>query len=123
MVQRRGHPKRIYAEPLAELAGARGDVVLEVDGEEVALTNLDKVLWPAEGALRAFTRRDHMRYLLRVAPYLLPHVRARPLTLIRQPEGVRGRRFVQFHWEQRLPKYVESVSIYSEKRGHAEEYL
>ncbi len=117
------HKKSRYSQAIGQLEGSRGSIALEVDGETVELTNLDKVLWPAEGALRPYTRRDHMRYLLRMAPYLLPHAKDRPLTLIRQPEGVRGRRFVQFHWEQRLPKYVDSVSIFSEKRGHAEDYL
>src|SRR5207245_2773412 len=40
-----------------------------------------------------------------------------------QPEGVAGRRFVQFHWEQSLPPFVESVAIYSERNGVAEDYL
>jgi len=98
-------------------------VTLEFDEGAVTITNLDKVLWPATTALPAYSRRDHMRYLLRVARYMLPHLENRPLTLIRQPEGVTGKRFVQFHWEQSLPDYVKTVDIYSERNRVPEEYL
>jgi bifunctional non-homologous end joining protein LigD len=54
---------------------------------------------------------------------MLPHTKDRPLTLIRMPEGIGGRRFVQFHWEQRLPEFVETLSIFSEKNRVPEEFL
>ena len=73
--------------------------------------------------LRAFTRRDQLRYLLQVAPVLLGHVRDRPLTLIRQPGGIDARRFVHFHYEQPLPAFVETVDIWSEKNRRPEPYL
>jgi bifunctional non-homologous end joining protein LigD len=91
----------------------------------VTLTNLDKVLWPASPRIGtpAYTRRDFIRYLLHAGPYMLPHLEDRPLTLIRMPYGVGGRRFVQFHWEQKLPEFVRTISIYSEKQRVAEEFL
>ena len=100
-------------------------MVLEVDGERVALTNLDKVLWPADEAagLPAHARRDFLRYLLCAGPYMLPHVKDRPLTLIRMPEGIGGRRFVHFHFEQKLPAFVDTISIWSEENSIAEEFL
>jgi bifunctional non-homologous end joining protein LigD len=117
--------KTRYADALGELETAGDTAVLEIDGERVAITNLDKVLWPADSArgVRGYVRRDFVRYLLHAGPYMLPHTRDRPLTLIRMPEGIGGRRFVQFHWEQRLPAYVETISIFSEKNRVAEEFL
>jgi bifunctional non-homologous end joining protein LigD len=113
-----------YAAPaLRALAQAARDVTLELEGGDVALTHLDKELWPAAGELPAYTRLDYVRYLLLMAPHLLRHLRYRPLTLIRQPAGVTGRRFVHFHYEQRVPEFVETVDIYSEKAGRAEQYL
>src|SRR5690349_2664093 len=112
-----------YSEAIAALDSPDRNVTLEFAEGEVTLTNLDKVLWRATARLPAYSRRDHMRYLLRVADYMLPHVQDRPLTLIRQPEGVSGRRFVQFHWEQSLPRFVESVAVYSERNRVAEDYL
>jgi bifunctional non-homologous end joining protein LigD len=114
-----------YAAPIGELDAAGSKVVLEADGERVALTHLDKVLWPVDPAAKypAYTRREFVRYLLQAGPYMLPHMKDRPLTLIRMPEGVGGRRFVQFHWEQKLPAFVETISIWSEKNSRAEEFL
>jgi bifunctional non-homologous end joining protein LigD len=112
-----------YREQLEALQRAELNVTLEFHEGPVTLTNLDKVLWPATASLPAYSRRNHMRYLLRMADRMLPHVQDRPLTLIRQPEGVTGRRFVQFHWEQSLPAFVDTVSIYSERNQVPEDYL
>jgi bifunctional non-homologous end joining protein LigD len=112
-----------YAGALRALEAADDKVALDIEGERVAITNLDKVLWPAQHDLPEYTRRDFVRYLLHAGPYMLPHLRDRPLTLIRMPEGITGKRFVQFHWEQRLPSFVETISIFSEKNRVAEEFL
>jgi bifunctional non-homologous end joining protein LigD len=87
------------------------------------VTHLDKVLWPATRGLPAYTRRDYLRYLLATAPHLLAHLRDRPLTLVRQPAGVTGRRFVHFHYEQPLPEFVETIDIHSQKSGGARQFL
>jgi bifunctional non-homologous end joining protein LigD len=114
-----------YTEALRELEAADDDVTLAIDGENVTLTRLNKVLWPADSARTSpvFTRRDYLAHLLRVGPYMLPHVKDRPLTLIRMPGGITGRRFVHFHYEQRLPAFVETVDIFSEKNERAEPFL
>jgi bifunctional non-homologous end joining protein LigD len=122
-VKGRRLPGNPYAALLPEVDAGTRAVALTIDGERVTLTNLDKVLWTAEAGAPAYTRRDFVRYLLRVGPYMLPHMRARPLTLIRMPEGIGGRRFVQFHWEQKLPGFVDTISIWSEKNAVAEEFL
>ena len=59
---------------------------LELAGRRVRLTNLERVLWPATG----FTKGDMVSYYLRAAPWILPHLAGRPLTLWRFPEGVDG---------------------------------
>ena len=51
----------------------------------------------------AITKRDLLRYLVRVSPYMLPHLENRPLTMIRMPEGINGERFFQKHWSQAAP--------------------
>ena len=116
---------RQYANALKALEAGPDSVSLELDGEAVTVTRLAKALWPANvrADLPAYTRRDYLRYLLRVAPCLLAHIRDRPLTLIRHPAGVTGRRFVHFHYEQPLPAFVETVDIYSERARKAEQYL
>jgi bifunctional non-homologous end joining protein LigD len=64
---------------------------VQVDGRTLVLSNLDKVLYPEAG----FTKAQVIDYYLRVAPVLLPHIAARPLTLKRYPEGVDGEFFYQ----------------------------
>lgn len=59
---------------------------LELEGRRVAVTNLDKVLWHESG----MTKRGLLEYYVGVAPTLLPHLRGRPLTLRRFPDGVDG---------------------------------
>jgi bifunctional non-homologous end joining protein LigD len=59
---------------------------LEVEGRKLALTNLDKVLWPEAG----FTKAQMIEYYVAVAPVLLPHLAQRPLTLRRFPDGIGG---------------------------------
>jgi bifunctional non-homologous end joining protein LigD len=60
--------------------------VVEVEGRELRLTNLDKVLWPEVG----MTKARMIDYYVAVAPVLLPHLAGRPLTLRRFPDGVDG---------------------------------
>jgi bifunctional non-homologous end joining protein LigD len=60
--------------------------VVEVDGRDVTLTNVDKVLWPATG----LTKGRMIEYYVRVSGTLLPHLAGRPLTLRRFPDGVEG---------------------------------
>jgi len=73
-------------------------VEVEVAGKRLSLSNLDKVMYPAAG----FTKGQVIDYYTRVAPALLPHLRDRPLTLKRYPNGVNG----QFFYEKRCPSHA-----------------
>jgi bifunctional non-homologous end joining protein LigD len=82
------------------------------------------VYWPEDAAGQpAITKRDFIRYLAAVSRFMLPHLRDRPLTMIRMPEGIHGERFYQKHWEQELPEFVETVAIFSEHRGGSDRYI
>jgi bifunctional non-homologous end joining protein LigD len=97
---------------------------LMVGGARIRLTNLDRVYWPAAGPRSpAVTKRDLLRYLARVGRFMLPHLQDRPLTMIRMPEGIDGERFFQKHWEQPLPEFVETVTVFSETRDDQHRYL
>ncbi|MEO8510706.1 MAG: DNA ligase D [Chloroflexota bacterium] len=74
-----------------------------VGGHEVRLTNLDKVLFPAEETHKALTKRDLIRHYARLAPVLLPHLAGRALNLQRFPDGTAsGRGF----WQKDVPKHA-----------------
>jgi bifunctional non-homologous end joining protein LigD len=87
----------------------RGGVELEVEGRTVRLSNPDKVLYPATG----FTKRDLLDYYLAIAPVLLAHLRDRPLTLKRYPDGVDGKSFYEKQSPRHRPEWVQTVSVYS----------
>jgi len=89
-------------EELAELdkLGAKG--TWHFQGRELALTNLDKVLFPGRGRARPVTKRELIRYYATVAPVLLPYLAQRPLNLNRFPDGVDHKGF----WQKSAPKYT-----------------
>ncbi len=106
-----------------QLATPRTRLTLEVGTHRIPVTNLDKPLWPARDGRRSFTKRDLLIYFANVSPYLLPHLRDRPLTLLRLPDGIDGQRFYQKHWEQPLPPFVDTVRLYSGHNEGDQEYL
>ncbi len=71
---------------------------IEIEGRSLALSNLDKVLYPAA----PFTKAQVIDYYARVAPWLLPHLRNRPITLKRYPDGLTGKAF----YEKDAPRYT-----------------
>jgi bifunctional non-homologous end joining protein LigD len=124
-----GGPAQASAGPIddivAQLAARKAAFTLAVGTQRIKLTNLDKVYWPADAAqdLPAFTKRDLIRYLAQVSPYMLPHLADRPLTMIRMPEGIHGQRFFQKHWEQERPEFVESITVFSSSKEEQHDYL
>ena len=111
-------------EVLQQLADPGSRLDLTVEGARLRLTNLDKVYWPAASAAEpAITKRDFIRYLASVSRYMLPHLRDRPLTMIRMPEGINGERFYQKHWEHELPEYVETISMFTGHKGESDRYV
>lgn len=75
----------------------------------VEFTNLDKVFWPQQG----YTKGDLIRYYLEVGSVILPHLRDRPLTLRRFPDGIAGESFYQKDYPD-APSFVEAVRIWTE---------
>src|SRR5690606_4006390 len=128
--QRRGAKAHKLATPaneiehvLHQLEGDAKQLELRVGDARIRLTNLDRVYWPATGKEPPLTKRDHIRYLAGVSPYMLPHLRDRPLTMIRMPEGIEGERFFQKHWEQTLPEFVETIEVFSEHKDEQHAYI
>jgi bifunctional non-homologous end joining protein LigD len=98
---------------------------LTLGGHQIRLTHLERVYWPAEPALKqpALTKRDLLRYLAQVSPFMLPHLADRPLTMIRMPDGIRGQRFFQKHWHQARPTFVETITVFSQHKHESHDYL
>jgi len=77
--------------------------VVEVGGKELTVSNLDKVLYPKSG----FTKAQVLDYYVRIAPMLLPHIKHRPLTMNRFPNGVEGHSFYEKHLPRGTPPWVD----------------
>jgi len=108
---------------LEQLSTSHNSAKLHVDGHTLPVTNLDKALWPPFHDQRAYTKRDLLRYLARIGPYVLPHMRDRPISLSRYPNGITGGSFYQKHWRVSTPAFVEKLEVYSEEKGRSDEMM
>lgn len=89
---------------------AKQESFIEVEGRQIKLSNLDKVLYPKAG----FTKGQVVDYYIRIAPVLLPHLAGRPLTMKRYPEGVDGMFFYEKNCPKHRPDWVKTAKIWSE---------
>ncbi|HEY1339785.1 MAG TPA: non-homologous end-joining DNA ligase [Bryobacteraceae bacterium] len=80
--------------------------VLEIEGRAVPVTNLDKPLFPS-----GFTKGQLIDYYIRVSDHLLPHVRNRPITLKRYPDGVQEPHFYEKDAPKYTPPWVETFAV------------
>ncbi|MGN9784847.1 non-homologous end-joining DNA ligase [Nonomuraea sp. ZG12] len=86
---------------------SRAKVPVKVDGRELTLSNLDKVLYPEVG----FAKAEVIDYYSRIAPVLLPHLDGRPLTVKRYPNGVEGASFFEKNAPEHTPEWVRRVRL------------
>ncbi|MGE3960782.1 MAG: non-homologous end-joining DNA ligase [Dehalococcoidia bacterium] len=107
---------------LGQLETLKKQGTIEVGGHQVAVSNLDKVMWPEHDGQRALTKRDLIAYYARMAPYLINQVRDRPLTMTRYPNGVDGKFFYQKHVDD-PPPYMDSVMVHTETGGGDQQFL
>src|SRR3989441_5692875 len=91
---------------------------LVVEGKKLSVSNLDKVLYPKLG----FTKGQVIDYLIRVAPVLLPHLKDRPLTMKRYPDGVEGEFFYEKNCPSHRPKWVQTAKVWSESNNRMMNY-
>ncbi|MEP6680883.1 MAG: DNA ligase D [Chloroflexota bacterium] len=102
-----GDGEQASPDELAALEELGKEGIWQVAGREVRLTNLDKILFPAEGDHPAVTKRDLIRYYTRIAPTLIPYLRDRALNLHRYPDGIGSSRgFWQKDVPGHAPKWV-----------------
>ena len=80
-------------------------------GKRLTLSNLDKVFYPKAG----FSKAQVIEFYLRIAPVLLPHLRDRPLTLKRYPNGVEGEFFYEKNCPAHRPPWVKTAPIWSDQ--------
>jgi bifunctional non-homologous end joining protein LigD len=105
----------------AELFKGRAEnAVLEIEGKRFRLSHLNKVYFPESG----YTKRDLIAYYYRMADYVLPFLKDRPLVLRRYPDGIKGQAFFQKNMNESLglPDWFQTVPIDSESKGQQMPY-
>jgi bifunctional non-homologous end joining protein LigD len=80
---------------------------VRVDRQEIQISRPEKVLFPEDG----ITKGELIEYYARVAPHMLPHLRDRPLTLERYPNGIGTKRFFQKEVSSYFPKWIRTVTV------------
>jgi bifunctional non-homologous end joining protein LigD len=78
--------------------------VIRKGRRELRLSNLDKLFWPDEG----ITKGDLLRYYQAIAPVLVPHLKHRPFTMRRYPDGAYGKAFFQKDAPKHMPDWIET---------------
>src|SRR5437660_8307347 len=93
--------------------GGSETVTIELNGKRLRLSNLNKVYFPESG----YTKRNLLAYYFRMADFVLPFLRDRPLVLRRSPDGIKGQAFFQKDVREGLPEWFKTVPVDSEHRG------
>jgi bifunctional non-homologous end joining protein LigD len=97
----------------------RMDSTIEIQGKQLKLSNLEKILYPAAG----FNKQQIIDYYVRIAPAMLPHLKERPLTRKRYPNGVDEEFFYEKNAPQHRPDWVKTVPIWSEGNRRTVHYI
>ena len=82
-------------------------ITVQINDKRVVLSNLDKVLYPADG----YTKGEVVNYFTRIAPVMLPHLRDRPITAVRWPDGVEGESWFAKNVPAGAPGWLRTVRL------------
>jgi bifunctional non-homologous end joining protein LigD len=93
------------------------EIELRRGGRTLRIANLDKVFWPGEG----ITKGDLVEYYRAIAPVLVPHLRDRPITLKRYPDGIEGGFFFQKDAPEHMPAWIRTFAVRATSRETGEE--
>jgi bifunctional non-homologous end joining protein LigD len=82
----------------------------KINGHLLKFTNLSKIFWPVE----KITKRDLINYYSQMAPYILPYMKDRPLSLNRYPNGIKGKSFYQKDVTGKVPDWIRTYLYHAE---------
>jgi bifunctional non-homologous end joining protein LigD len=93
--------------------------VIQLDGQELRLTNLNKIFWPKEG----YTKGNLIDYYLRIAEYIMPYMKDRPQSLNRFPDGIEGESFYHKNMGGKVDKWLKTFERFSDSSGEPKNFL
>jgi bifunctional non-homologous end joining protein LigD len=100
----------VTAEEFLSLDRPRGDLIIKVGREQVAVTSLDRIYWPDE----KLTKFDLLSYYLKVADYIMPYLQDRPAILQRYPRGIKAPMFFQQDLES-APEFIKTARLVNQE--------
>jgi bifunctional non-homologous end joining protein LigD len=92
---------------------------IKIGSNIVSISNRKKVYWPDEG----FTKGDVIDYYDKIADYILPHLKGRPLSLKRNPNGIKDNGFYHKDAGENAPSFVDVLKVKSESNGKIIDYI
>ena len=92
---------------------------LDINGRQVAITNLEKQLWPKDG----ITKYDLIDYYLMISEFILPFLKDRPENLHRHPNGINQPGFYQKDTPDHVPDWIKTIDIHAESSNKDVSYL
>src|SRR5687767_15895939 len=106
--QKRG--TTVTPEEFLSLKKPKGDLIVKVGRENVSVTSLDRIYWPDE----KLTKFDLLCFYLKIADYIMPHLKNRPAILQRWPRGIKAPMFFQQDFES-APEFVKTVRLVNQQ--------
>jgi len=100
----------ISAEEFLGLKKPKGDLIVEVEGERVSVTSLDRIYWPDE----KLTKFNLLYYYLKISSHIMPFLKDRPAILQRYPRGIKAPMFFQQDTES-APGYIKTVRLVNQE--------
>jgi bifunctional non-homologous end joining protein LigD len=105
--------------PAKPLIDGKGEITeKKIDGHPIKFTNLNKLYWPEDG----ISKRDMFNYYDKVAPYMVPYLLDRPMSLNRFPGGIHSQSFYQKNVAETAPDWARTMPHTNEK-GEEKQYL
>ncbi|MEP7377150.1 MAG: DNA ligase D [Chitinophagaceae bacterium] len=111
--------KDVNEEVIEESKEVKRNEEIKVGKYKVAVTNRHKIFWPDEG----YTKGDVIDYYDKMADYILPHLKDRPLSLKRNPNGIRDEGFFHKDAGEKAPAYVDVFKVKSESSNKVIDYI
>jgi len=101
------------------LSGDENEVSVTLNGQELKLTNINKLYWKKEN----YSKRDLLNYYHAITPYMLPYMKNRPQSLNRHPNGINGMSFFQKNVKGKVAAWIETFEEFSESTNETVHYF
>lgn len=111
--------KNINVEIVEELTEVENDAEIKAGAYKVSVTNRRKIFWPDEG----YTKGDVIDFYSKISKYILPYLKDRPISLKRNPNGIRDEGFFHKDAGEKAPKYVKVFKVKSESNNKTIDYI